>query len=433
MRILLIKPYWPYPYSQDDHTYNRIWPPLSLLNCGALLEKKGHQVEVLDAHAKRLGPDQLFLERIKLFDKVFVTSSSLDRWQCPNLDISPFLKTVETLRNFTKEVYVMGYHGSVEPETILKQTKAKAVIRDEPEYTVEDICDNKNLSSIDGVTFYEKNILISTPKRPNFDITNLPVPAFHLLKGQKYSYEILGNKFMLFELSRGCKYSCKFCNRLMYGKKLRTKVISQIKKEISTAIEEQGVRSSYFMDLEFLSDKKVVNELCDFLIQKKYHFKWCCQTRADSITKDILVKMKKAGCRLIHLGLESGNQEHLDYSRKHLNIEEIKTTVTLCKNVKIDTLAFFIFGFKGETQQQRIRTFNFAKELNTTYVSFHKIHEYHASDMYLEKLKANKEINQFVKKIFIKYYIRLAYFRQMNIITFVRCWKLFFSRMRTLS
>ena len=50
MKILLVKPPWPYPYSNQDHTYNRKWPPLSLMNCAAILEEDGHEVEILDAH-----------------------------------------------------------------------------------------------------------------------------------------------------------------------------------------------------------------------------------------------------------------------------------------------------------------------------------------------------------------------------------------------
>src|SRR3989338_3794519 len=106
-KILLIKPFWPYPYGKGEHTYNRIWPPLSLANCAAILEKQGHGVSILDAHALRLKPERI-APYVQGFDKVFITSSSLDRWQCPNIDITPFLETVQYIRGLTDEVYVMG-------------------------------------------------------------------------------------------------------------------------------------------------------------------------------------------------------------------------------------------------------------------------------------------------------------------------------------
>ncbi|MCK5084023.1 MAG: hypothetical protein KAR31_14030, partial [Candidatus Omnitrophica bacterium] len=93
MNILLVKPFWPYPYSKGEHTYNRMWLPLSLANCAALLEGQGNKVEILDAHSLRIKPGDI-KSHLNGFDKIFITSSSLDRWQCPNIDIEPFLETI---------------------------------------------------------------------------------------------------------------------------------------------------------------------------------------------------------------------------------------------------------------------------------------------------------------------------------------------------
>jgi len=79
---------------------------LSLANCAALLEKEGHKVKILDAHAQRMCPIQVSRFACN-FDKVFVTSSSLDKWQCPNIDINPFIETVQHLRETNNEIYVM--------------------------------------------------------------------------------------------------------------------------------------------------------------------------------------------------------------------------------------------------------------------------------------------------------------------------------------
>ena len=149
----------------------------------------------------------------------------------------------------------------------------------------------------------------------DFDLTDFPVPAFHLLDMSKYSYEILGNHFCLFELGRGCNFGCKFCNRIMYEPKLRTKTLAQVCNEIKIAVERHGVRTAYFMDLEFLAYKHLVRGVCDFLSKQKWRLKWCCQTRADSLDKDILKMMKAAGCQLIHIGVEGGIQKYRTAAR----------------------------------------------------------------------------------------------------------------------
>ena len=196
MHCLFIKPYWPYPYSKNEHTYNRIWMPLSLANCAAILEEQGHEVAILDAHVLRIKPHHL-KSRVRGFDKIFITSSSLDRWQCPNIDIAPFLETVRFIKEVTDELYVMGYHGTVASEDILKKTCAKAIIRGEPEDAVADIAHNMTLSTVGGVTFIDNGRIISTPDRDDVDLKILPVPAFHLLDTKRYFYEILGTSCRL--------------------------------------------------------------------------------------------------------------------------------------------------------------------------------------------------------------------------------------------
>ena len=74
---------------------------------------------------------------------------------------------------------------------------------------------------------------------------------------------------LLFEISRGCHYSCKFCNKIMYGGKVRFKHIKQIIEEMKVAIERYNIKTGYFIDLEFLLNKEIVNAICEFLIEKK--------------------------------------------------------------------------------------------------------------------------------------------------------------------
>ena len=431
-RILLVKPYWPYPYGKGEHTYNRIWPPLSLANCAAILEKQGDNVDILDAHALRIKPKDI-KSHVKGFDKIFITSSSLDKWQCPNIDIAPFLETARHIRGLTDELYVMGYHGTVDIEGILNKTQAKAVIRGTPEYIVADICQNKDLSEIEGVSFCSNGKIVSNPDGGNFDLKNLPVPAFHLLDAKRYSYEILGKDFAIFEMGRGCNYGCKFCNKIMYGARLRTKSKEQVCEELRFAIEECGVTTGYFMDLEFLAYKGLVRDVCDFLIVKKYHFTWCCQTRADSLDRETLNKMKKAGCKLIHIGAESGVQKLLDLVGKNTTEQKLVEGIEMCKDAGIKTLAFFLFGFMGETATDREAIFQFAKKLDTNFVSFHKVYPYEHSDVYLPNINSNKEIDTYIRKIYFKYYLRFSYLRKENIGVLFRGIKLFLGRLITLS
>ncbi|TAN59453.1 radical SAM protein [bacterium] len=431
MKILLVNPCLPYPYSKGEYTYNRIWPPLCLANCAALLEKEGHKVKIFDAHARRTAAEKI-VNYIGGYDKIFITSSPLDRWQCPNINISPFLETVRRIGDAHEEVYIMGYHGTAESEKILRLTKAKAVIRGEPEETVLEICRNAELTQIKGVTFFNgENISFNLAREP-LGMKTLPVPAFHLLDFRKYSYEILGDRFSLFEISRGCYSKCIFCNKIMYGDRVRSKSKEQVLEEITLAVESYGVRTGYFMDLDFLSCKEIVEQICDYLIKKEYRFRWACQTRADLLDIGILNKMKAAGCRIIHLGIEAVRQEPLDYLNKNITVEEIERAVKLCKKSGIMTLAFFLFGLPNETDEDRRNALRHIKALNFDFVSFHGITPYKGAGLCCDRVESSAVVDKFIHHAFIEYYLRPSRLLCLDLSLTSKSIKLLYGRIKSL-
>lgn len=410
MNILLIKPCWPYPFSGRELTYNRIWPPLSLANCAAILEREGYLVDILDAHAERI-PAQNISERasIRKFDKIFVTSSSLDRWQCPNLDLEPFFDTVKEVKKYNDKVFLTGYHGTVEPEEILERTGARAIIRGEPEFTVLEICQEKNFSDINGITYKKDGKIISNPQKEPLDLGALPIAAFHLLKFHKYFYELLGRDFALIEGSRGCPHACEFCSKAMFGQGVRRKIPQRIIQEIDSLVNNFGVKRGYFIDLNFTADKTWALNLCDLLIQRKYDFRWCCQARPNEVDEALLLKMRAAGCKLIHYGVESGSEMVLKSMNKEITLEEIKRGVLSTNKIGIKTMCFFIFGFPAETKADMDLTLSFAKRLRPTYASFRIAVAYSGSGLRAKAEYSHVVLRALTRSAFLRFYLRPAY------------------------
>jgi radical SAM superfamily enzyme YgiQ (UPF0313 family) len=427
IKILLVNPFQIHLVNQRGKIYNRVWPPLALANCAALLEEKGHEVQILDANALRLDAGEV-AKRAKSFDKIFVTSSALDRWQCPNLDIEPFLDTVSRIMEVSEEVYILGYHGTVKPKELIELTGAKAVIRGEPEQAVTEICKERNLADIPGIAFREKNRIILTPDQKPLDLKNLPMPAFHLLPMKKYYYEVLGNHFTLFEYSRGCASRCSFCLLEMYGKGIRRKSLAQLIEEIDFAVQHLEVKTAYFMDLEFTVFRKQILELCEHLIQRDYGLQWTCQTRFDLIDDQLLSKMKKAGCRLIHFGAEAGSDKVLERVQKKITVKQIEEGMKMVHRAKIDSACFFILGLSESSQQDDEDTIQFAKKLNPTYALFHIATPYVGTPLYerMSEKEGNlpeailfpeaclngkelKDLKKTVRHAYIGYYLRPRY------------------------
>ncbi len=421
-KILFINPNFNYPVSRWKNVpiFNRIWPPLSLANCAALLERENFDVEIIDANAERLTPDQL-VSRTHDFDKVFVTSSSLDRWQCPHLNLNPFLEVVRKLRKNDSKLYVMGSHGTMRPKEILNMTKADAVIIGEPELTVLDICMGKRS---EGLCFEENGNLIVKQRGKFLDLNDLPIPAFHLLPMKKYFYEVLGDNFTLFEGSRSCPFNCIFCFKKIYGK-YRVRSHEKLIRDVAYAIENFDVKNAFFMDLEFLLDRRLVEKVCDFLIKGKFDFSWTCQTRFDTVNLELLKKMKKSGCELIHFGVETGSERILRMTNKKITLDKIQRGMELTKKVGIDSVCFFLFGLPTETETDMRRTIEFAKKLDPTYASFHVALPYPGTtfhEMIKNEIGKTNEIlplyygehspeflGKKVKRAFIEFYSRPSY------------------------
>lgn len=428
MKVLLINPFQVDLVHKKGRIYNRTWTPLDLANCGAVLEQAGIEVAILDANAEQIGPEEV-ARRAGGYDKVFITSTSLDRWQCPHLDINPFLKTVHAVNEVVPEVYVMGSHGTVKPVEMLKETRARAIIRGEPERTVLDLCGNNPLSSVLGITWHDGEKAVNNPDQKPVNLDELPLPAFHLLPMDQYFYEVLGHNFTLFEMSRGCASRCTFCLLKTYGRGVRKKSVGKLLQEIDHAIENFGVKHAYFMDLEFTVLRKQVIELCEALIERKYDFTWCCQTRFDLVDAELLSLMKRAGCRLIHFGVEAGSDRILSIVDKEISIQEIEDGMRLVKAAGIESACFTIMGFPESTKEDMEDIIRFAKKLDPTYALFHVAAPYPGTRLYEQVLNdpnvrfsdntlfpeavigryTVEELKAMTRKAYLQFYLRPSY------------------------
>jgi anaerobic magnesium-protoporphyrin IX monomethyl ester cyclase len=323
------------------------------------------------------------------------------------------------------QLYIMGPHPTMRPRELLETTGAHAAIMGEPEATIVELCeDGKDLSSVNGVAYFNKNEFVQTDSREPADLSTFPVPAFHLLPMKKYFYEIMGSRFTLLETSRGCPYQCIFCAEdLMYGSKYRMKPIGSITKELDICVKKFGVRNVYFIDLEFTLDKSFVSEICSMLVQKDYRLAWACQTRTDSVDLKLLKMMRQAGCRIIHYGLESGSPEVLESTLKRISLDSMRQGIRWAKEAGMEVVCFTMMGLPGETIDDMIRTIEFAKEVNPDYISFHvatpypgtKFHEsvkHEVKGLFPPAYEGNyteEVLKRVTRKAFREFYVRPRY------------------------
>jgi radical SAM superfamily enzyme YgiQ (UPF0313 family) len=416
--VLLVNTAYEYKQGRVSR-YTRVWPPIDLAVAGAMLERDGFSVRILDLNTISVTVNEA-IKAEKEFGTIFVTSGSLDRWQCPHLEIEPFLDTVRQLKGETPSarIYILGPNVTMRAKEMLDATKADAAIIGEPELTILALCKNGgDLLHTDGVAYLQGVQVRVNPLKSNADLSTFPVPAFHLLDMGKYYYEIMGDHFTLLETTRGCPFQCTFCSEdLMYGKRYRFKPLELIEKEIDTCVEQYGVKNIYFIDLEFTLQRDFVMKICDMIIRKGYKLRLACQTRTDTVDRELLRKMREAGFILIHYGVESGSPKILESTNKRISLESIKQGVRWAQQAGMEVACFAMMGLPNERVEDMEMTIRFARELNPDYISFHVATPYPGTKLY-ESVKEEVQgtfpmsYNGIYSEEFIKRMTRKAYMR----------------------
>ncbi len=372
MKILLINPSW--GGKMRSQRYNRRWPPLDMLNLAAILQNNGHFVVLYDARAEGLSPGRLRALTAEA-DRVVVNTSPLDRWQCPNLDLTHLVRLTGSIP--AEKLILCGVHGTLFPAKIAELTGARVIISGEPEVSgpaLFNALDRKiPLPDVPGIHWIEGGKIQSGPPAPLADLRALPPPAYSLVRPEMYEYELLGNKLAVLETARGCPNRCTFCLKTMYGSKVRMKDPLQVASELELVLS-LGFETVYFIDLEFTMLRERTLELCE--IVGKYGLRWCCQTRADAVDARLLRQMRISGCSLIHYGIESGMEKTRELAGKPISNARIERAILETRQAGIAAAGFFLFGFPWETASDWRQTGRFARGLPLSYASFHRVTPY---------------------------------------------------------
>jgi len=145
-----------------------------------------------------------------------------------------------------------------------------------------------------------------------------------------------------------------------------------IKKQIDYLIENWNIRILYFQDDTFTANRKLVNEICDYILEKGYQkrLEIMVSSRVDTLHPPTLKKMRTASVRWMGLGIESGNQEILQHMHKRITLEQIAKAYQMIREADIHIAGNFMLGHINETWQTAMDTIQIACRLDQDYASF---------------------------------------------------------------
>jgi radical SAM superfamily enzyme YgiQ (UPF0313 family) len=366
VRILLINT--PYPYSEFPEI------PMGLAYIAGVLEKEGSEVQVQDFLVEKYSHEKLERKMVEFSPQIVGVNSVTMNYPIAS-DI------LRDCKQFDEGIITVigGPHVSFTPkETLQESPWIDIIVRGEGEITMSEISLGKELKDIDGIAFRENNeIVITPPRRWIEDLDKLPFPARHLFPISKY--RAFGGECPLIT-GRGCPFNCIFCvGHKMVGKRGRFRNPKFVVDEMEE-IQGLGFSQINLVDDLFTLSRQHVYAVCDEIISRRLKFNWSAFSRVDTVNRELLTRMKEAGCFFILYGVESGNQQILNTTRKRITLQKVREAINLSREVGIGAFASFIIGLPGETRETLAQTVNFAKELNTSY-GFHLLNPFPGTEL----------------------------------------------------
>jgi radical SAM superfamily enzyme YgiQ (UPF0313 family) len=169
---------------------------------------------------------------------------------------------------------------------------------------------------------------------------------------------------------------------------VRFKSPEKVLEEIDVLVKKYGIKYIKILDECFVLNLKHVNAICDLLINRGYDLNMWAYARVDTISEEILKKLKKAGVQWLGFGIESASEISLaDVDKGQFGLQKIKNTMEMVKNSGININTNFMFGLPEDTTDSMEQTLQLARDINPEFINFYCTMAYPGSELYNQCLR----------------------------------------------
>lgn len=337
--------------SQSPFSTTEKRPPLGIGYLISILRNAGHNVFFVDNYLKPsnfLETDYLQRNHI---DYVGIYTSTI----CYR-DTLRMLYKLEWLRHTRKwqgKIIIGGPHTTVCLDTIPEFVDF--IVQGEGEQAILDII--------------EGNVSERILKYPRVkDLDHLPMPAWDYFIKLPYNWSgewFTEKPIFTMNTSRGCPYRCSFCSvGSIWGKRYTYFSAERIADEVEYLVRQYNAKGIYFREDNFTFNKNRVIDFCNSLLKKGIKIQWVCESRVDTLDKDIVELMAKAGACGFYFGVESGSQRILNALKKDITVDQIIYSFDLCHQFGIKAAASILVGAPTETQEDINKTYKLLERIN---------------------------------------------------------------------
>ncbi|MFH1055315.1 MAG: radical SAM protein [Candidatus Altiarchaeota archaeon] len=402
------------------------WYPIWLGYCGALLEREGHNVKLVDAPPENLTPEQVLEKAKKLSPDLTLLYSS-------TRSLKDDSKLADEIKSQTgSRIVYAGPWVTIDTDAVMNSSdEIDYVAYGEFDYTIRDLAAGKNSAEIEGLMWRRNGKIVKNKPRPPIpegDLDSFPfVTEFYSRNLDFRNYHVVAQKHPFIDMftGRGCVWGmCTFClwvNTLTEAGVYRHRSASNVVEEMRWVKENlPQIKEQFFQD--DMLPGWWADEISEEVIRQKLDVTWGCYAKGD-LKLETMEKMKKAGCRVLHVGYESADPTILKNIRKGITRETMERFTKDAKKAGLEIHADFVVGLPGETEETIKNTVNWANSLDVETIQYSIPVITKAAPMYAELnsrgcLKngevsyphmSNEEIREWAKRGVRSYYLRPKY------------------------
>lgn len=323
-------------------------------------------------------------------------------------DVKPAQKTMDLIRKILPDaVLIIGgpHPSSCEASQLLEDfPQIDYAIRGEAELSLAKLLDAiasvertrtgetpiPGLELIPGLIWTNNKLPVVNPIKLASDLDSLGLPSWDLINPNLYRVEMFGSTdtdgpVAPILATRGCPGQCSFCCAFtVSGRKIRYRTPANILDEISLLYTQYNIRKFMFTDNCFTSNRNHLRKLCQSIIHSTMNIEWDCVSyeRLESLDAETLRLMAKAGCKMIHLGIESASNNVRKTMNKACQLSQVDEKIALIKNSGIKVCGWFMIGFPEETISEIFATIKYAFFAGLDKITFTILYPLPSSEAY---------------------------------------------------
>ena len=279
-----------------------------------------------------------------------------------------------------------GIHATVVPEEVIRVPGIEMVCLGEAEEAMVELAEamekGRDPGRILNLWVKRGEEIIKNSVRPLLpNLEALPFPDREIVP-----YELPDLSLMA---GRGCPYACAYCansaRRAIYkglGQYVRQRSPANLLAEIRAAIQTRRPPKLDFNDDVFTLNKAWVREFCS-AYAAEFDLPFDVNVHVETVDREMLELMKRAGCRWVRVGVESGSERvRREIMGRPMPAAKIKQVFRDAEEVGLYTWAFNMVGLPTETPAEAAETYRLNEELFPEHMQVSVFNPYPGTRLY---------------------------------------------------